>query len=70
MEKTEKNKLILALQILYFMVSVIVVFGEFQEDANILLYSRPFVLPVLALIYFFSSVRKNYLYFTALFFGW
>ncbi|WP_313808282.1 hypothetical protein [Flavobacterium sp.] len=70
MEKTEKNKLILALQILYFIVCVIVVFGEFQEDKDILSVSRPFILPVLAIIYFLSSEKRNYLYLLALFFGW
>ena len=70
MERKEKNKLILVLEVLYVLVTLVVVFGEFQKDYDLLVYSRPFLLPVLGAVYIFSTKKRNYLYLLALFFGW
>lgn len=70
MDRNEKNKLISVLEVLYALVALVVVFGEFQRDRELLAYSRPLVLPLLAVIYLFSSQKKSLIYLLALFFGW
>ncbi|MBP8065879.1 MAG: hypothetical protein KAY31_00225 [Flavobacterium sp.] len=70
MENGEKAKLTLVLEVLYVLVTLVVVFGEFQKDSELLAYSKPFVIPVLSLVYILRTKRRNYLYLLALFFGW
>lgn len=70
MKRSEKKKLIVVFEVLYALVALMVVFGEFQKDPNFLIYCRPFVLPLLGIIYLFSSKKMNFIYLLALFFGW
>lgn len=70
MENSEKTKLTLVLEVLYVLVTLVVVFGEFQKDHELLANSKPFVIPVLGVLYILSTKRRNYLYLLALFFGW
>lgn len=65
-----KKKLIKPLIAIYFFLSLVEVLAEYYNDSFYILASKPFLMPLLILIYFLSSKRFNPLFVAALVSAW
>lgn len=69
--KSESNRVISQLfEIVFLSFSAVEIFAEFKNDMSLIVMTKPFLLPILMLIYFIKSKDKSLLYLLALFFNW
>lgn len=54
----------------FFLFSLVEIYAEFTENINLQWFTKPFLIPLLIVLYYFSSNIKSKLYISALFFSW
>jgi len=55
---------------LYFCVSAIEIIAEFLKEEQLVMYSKPLMMPILAALYLFTSKKRDVFFVTALIFSW
>ena len=69
--RTEFRKNIAAfLGIVYCILSLFVIFAEYEKDIRLISYTKPFLIPVLGVLYVVMSKKVNWIYLSALLFIW
>lgn len=69
--KSEFIKIITALLIIvYLLLSLVTVFGEYEKDIFLIRLTKPFLIPILTLLYVFLTQKINWIYLLALLFVW
>lgn len=65
------NKTIVNLIIVfYFLVSTVEISAEFLKDTTLVMWTKPFLMPLLAALYLYTSPKRNLFFLTALLFTW
>lgn len=59
-----------AVVLLYFLIGAVEIFAEFMNNKQMVMYSKPFLMPILAVLYLLTSQKKNLWFLTALAFTW
>lgn len=67
--KFRKNITVLLI-IAYIMLSAFTVLGEYERDVDLIKQTKPFLIPTLTVLYFFSAKKVNWVYVMALLFVW
>ncbi len=65
-----KSKWVQAVVWLYFAIGAVEVFAEFLNDKQLVMCSKPFLMPTLAALYLLTSKKKSLWFLTALLFTW
>ena len=65
-----KEKITNILTVIYFAISGIEIMAEFLQKEQLILLSKPLIMPLLILLYFVNSKKINLILLTALFFVW
>ena len=69
--KSELRKNITTLSgIAYIMLSLFVIFAEYEKDVRLISLTKPFLIPVLAVLYLTLTKKINWMYILALAFVW
>lgn len=69
--RMELRKNIMTLSVIaYVMLSLFVIFGEYEKDVRLISLTKPFLIPVLAVLYFALTKKINWIYVLALVFIW
>lgn len=70
MVKIKSDVIIKNFKIAFFLFSFIEIYVEFTENRLFQWFTKPFLIPLLVLLYIFSSQQKSSLYIIALLFNW
>lgn len=70
MKQKFKKKARALLTVVYVLLSLFTVLGEYEKDVALIKQTKPFLIPTLAVLYFFSTKKINWVYLLALFCIW
>lgn len=70
--KTVKTKFLILLKLLYFGLSLVLVYAEYLKNTDFLYFVKPILMPTLFCLYFVNTDEKrmNYYFIISLFFMW
>ncbi len=69
MEALKSNKTVVYLKISFFTTALILLISEIVKFQLLIYFAKPFLIPILITLYFFSSKKKNLIYLFALLFA-
>lgn len=65
-----KKNIIILLEIVYCALSLCVIFAEYEKDIRLISFTKPFLIPILGVLYVALSKKINWIYLSALLFIW